>query len=66
MVKRLTAVPCAICREPVRIEECKTNDIGKPVHEACYVKRLREEAKKRNIATDHSEHNPVLPKRKAS
>ena len=37
MEERLTAVPCVICCRLVRINECKTNDLGEPVHEACLV-----------------------------
>ena len=51
MEERLTAVPCAICGKPVRIEECKTNGIGEPVHLACLMERAQEENKKRNALT---------------
>jgi len=37
MEERLTAVPCVVCSRPVRLDECKTNDFGEPVHEACLV-----------------------------
>ena len=47
MEERLTTVPCVICCKPVRFDECKTNDLGEPVHEACLAERLNEEAKKR-------------------
>ena len=47
MVESLTAVPCAICGKLVPIAECKTNEIGEPVHESCYAERLKEEIKKR-------------------
>ena len=47
MEDRLTHVPCVICSEPVRLDECKVNDLGEPVHEACYAEQLREEAKVR-------------------
>ena len=42
MEERITTLPCAICGKPVRLEECKVNDFGKPVHEACYAKWLTE------------------------
>ena len=50
MVERLFEIPCAICGKPVLIAECKTNDMGQPAHESCYVaslikKRLGERAK---------------------
>jgi hypothetical protein len=50
MEERLTSVPCVICGRPVRLEECKTNDIGEPVHEACYAERLKEHAERRKAA----------------
>ena len=31
---------CNICGEPVRIEEAKTDECGKPVHGECYVRRF--------------------------
>jgi len=37
MKERLTAVPCVVCGRPVLLYECKTNDLGEPVHEACLV-----------------------------
>jgi endogenous inhibitor of DNA gyrase (YacG/DUF329 family) len=48
MEQRLTSVPCVICGKPVRLEECRTNDLGHPVHEACYAELAGEESKKRN------------------
>lgn len=47
MEDRLTAVPCVICARPVRLDECKVNDLGEPVHEGCLAERLKEEIKKR-------------------
>ena len=49
--ERLTSVPCVICAKPVRLEECTTNDLGEPVHEACYAERLKDEAQKQKAAT---------------
>lgn len=43
MEDRLTAVPCAICTKPVRLDECKINDLGEAVHDACYPEQLKEE-----------------------
>jgi len=37
MEERLIAVPCVICCRPVLLSECKINDLGEPVHEACLV-----------------------------
>ena len=31
---------CIICRQPVNIEQCKTDKLGRPVHENCYVSLL--------------------------
>jgi hypothetical protein len=47
MVESLTAVPCVICGKPVPIAECKTNEIGEPVHESCYAEHLKEDMKRR-------------------
>jgi hypothetical protein len=30
-------VQCWICNKPVRLQDCKTDDRGRPVHEECYV-----------------------------
>jgi len=38
---------CVECLLPVDLEEAKTNSDGKPVHESCYVYRLREEEQQR-------------------
>ena len=51
MEERLSAVSCVICNKPVRLDECKLNDLGEPVHEDCYVERLKEESKRRKAAT---------------
>jgi hypothetical protein len=34
----------------VRLDECKTNDLGEPVHEVCLAERMHEELKKRKAA----------------
>jgi len=31
---------CVICRESVQLEESKTDEYGKAVHEGCYVSKL--------------------------
>jgi hypothetical protein len=38
---------CVECLLPVTLEEVKTNADGKPVHESCYVYRLREAEQQR-------------------
>jgi len=50
MEERLTNVPCVICSKPVRLDECKVNDFGEPVHESCLAERLEEETKRRKAA----------------
>jgi hypothetical protein len=52
MEDRLTAVPCAMCNRPVRLDECKVNDLGEPAHEACLAERLKEEIKKRKATLE--------------
>jgi hypothetical protein len=32
-------ITCAICNKPVDLKTTKTNDLGKAVHEECYVLR---------------------------
>jgi hypothetical protein len=32
---------CAICHKPVKLETSKTNELGKAVHERCYLLRVR-------------------------
>ncbi len=34
------AVKCAICGEPISLEESKITEDGKPVHEDCYVAKI--------------------------
>jgi hypothetical protein len=34
-------IGCVICGKPLPIEEAKTEDDGLPVHEECYVLRLK-------------------------
>ena len=46
MGERVRTVSCTICGKPVRLEECKVNDLGQPVHETCLAERMAEEVKK--------------------
>ena len=39
MEEKTTAVNCWICGRPIPLEECKTDDYGHVVHEACYSER---------------------------
>jgi hypothetical protein len=32
--------PCSICNEFVQLETAKVDDVGKPVHEECYVQKV--------------------------
>jgi hypothetical protein len=32
--------PCAICKESVELEESKTDEYGRAIHEECYVSKL--------------------------
>ena len=55
MEDRLTHVPCVICSKPVRLNECKVNDLGEPVHEDCYAEEFKEESTRRNAALGRSQ-----------
>lgn len=35
-----TAVTCIFCRNLVSLENAKTDELGRAVHETCYVERL--------------------------
>jgi hypothetical protein len=35
-----TVAVCSICNQPIRLEACKSDENGKPVHEECYLQRL--------------------------
>ncbi len=34
-------IKCAICGNPISLEDAKVTENGKPVHEECYVAKLR-------------------------
>lgn len=36
------ALLCAICNRRIPVESCKFDDAGQPVHEECYVEKLRQ------------------------
>jgi hypothetical protein len=40
--KGLSYLPCCICNNPVRLEACSTDELGKAVHEKCYVLAVTE------------------------
>jgi len=52
MVERLTTFTCKLCRRPVLLKECVTDDIGDPMHLDCYEEqtRQREQEQKKLIA----------------
>ncbi len=31
---------CPICRQPVSLERCKTDENGRAIHEDCYVRKI--------------------------
>lgn len=41
-VAHVSPVLCAICEVPVKLERCKIDEDGEPVHDTCYVKKLVE------------------------
>jgi hypothetical protein len=42
-VTNAVAVPaCAICDKPVPLETAKSDEDGRPVHEQCYVLKLKQ------------------------
>jgi hypothetical protein len=32
---------CSICKKPVKLETAKTDELGKTVHEGCYLLKLK-------------------------
>jgi hypothetical protein len=32
---------CAVCKAPVELETCNTDERGRAVHEECYVRKIR-------------------------
>jgi hypothetical protein len=36
---------CAICRQPIELEHCKTDEDGSAVHENCYIEKVGENNK---------------------
>jgi hypothetical protein len=37
----VTSVPCQLCEKPVPLEIARINELGKPVHEECYLQVIR-------------------------
>jgi len=41
MTSSLSYLPmCCICNKPVKLETAKTDDLGRTVHEGCYLLKL--------------------------
>jgi len=38
---------CAICRQPVSLENAKTDNDGKAVHESCYARQMKSDGHNR-------------------
>jgi hypothetical protein len=36
-----SSVPCQLCQQPVPLEIARINELGKAVHEECYVKAIQ-------------------------
>jgi hypothetical protein len=36
-----TILICSICHKPVAVETCKTDEHGHPIHEECYVLKVK-------------------------
>jgi hypothetical protein len=36
----INAVPCILCRNLVSLESATTDDIGRTIHETCYIEQL--------------------------
>jgi len=43
-----TPIKCAICGKPITLERAKVSEEGKPVHEECFIAKIR--LSKRNPA----------------
>lgn len=40
---------CFVCSEPVKLEDCKTDELGRLSHENCYVWTVELKKKPRNV-----------------
>jgi hypothetical protein len=47
---------CAICRESVNLEESKTDEYGRAVHENCYVRTVVLKKPRKIVARINREH----------
>jgi hypothetical protein len=53
---------CAICKEPVNLEESKTDEHGRAVHENCYIWTVKK-SKDTSKASPCAEPTPFLSQR---
>ncbi|HZQ94537.1 MAG TPA: hypothetical protein VFA67_05975 [Candidatus Sulfotelmatobacter sp.] len=37
----VNSVPCQLCKKPVLLEKARINEMGKAVHEECYIKTIQ-------------------------
>jgi hypothetical protein len=57
MTPLLRATPyCCICGMPVRLESCKFDERGQPVHEDCYVAKLTPDSRAHKFPSFPSEY----------
>jgi hypothetical protein len=49
-----SALACRICGNPVRLEDCKTDESGRAVHEPCYIASLTADASTGQRRTSYS------------
>lgn len=42
-------VLCFICKEPVNLEDCKTDELGRAVHENCYFGAIQMMSRGKNL-----------------
>jgi coenzyme F420-reducing hydrogenase beta subunit len=39
--RAVSEISCSICKKPIAIEAAKTDETGQPVHEGCYLLKIR-------------------------
>jgi hypothetical protein len=49
--KELDYLPCSICKNPVPLETSNTDELGKAVHEKCYVLTVMQRAEQFSTRT---------------
>ena len=49
-----TSVSCQLCHKPVKLENARVNELGKAVHEECYVQALQ----MAGPSNPHNSHTP--------